>query len=84
MDPHTRRPVLQRETHKGVPLHQDIIPFSNFKRLKTGGKQKRPEPFLTPGENGDDNIVPLFSCLIQRRLSPNIRRNQKGSLNHDH
>ncbi len=47
-------------------------------------QQKRPEPFLTPGENGDDNIVPLFSCLIQRRLSPNIRRNQKGSLNHDH
>ncbi len=45
--------------------------------------KKRPDANKHPGENGDELIRPLFSLHIQRRVSPNIWRNLKGSLNHD-
>jgi len=69
-----------------------MLRLSNFKRKKTGenqwfgnfiGPKKRPDAIQHPGENGDELIRPLFSHHIQRRMSPNIWRNLKGSLNHD-
>jgi hypothetical protein len=73
-------------------IHKDMIKLLDFKRKKKTGYQwfgnfaaqkKRPDAIEHPGENGDELIRPLFSLPIQRRLSPNIWRNRKGSLNHD-
>jgi len=73
-------------------MNKDMIIFPNFKRRKRSyyqwlGKilvqKKRPDADKHPGENGDELIRPLFSLPIRRRLSPNIWRNRKGSLNHD-
>ena len=80
------KPELAFHTHK------DMFGLLDFKRKKKAdcqrfrkfiAQKKRPDANEHPGENGDELIRPLFSRPIQRRLSPNIWRNRKGSLNHD-
>lgn len=87
-----RHPVRCCETQVAFHTNKDMIKLLNFKRKKRTvyqgfgnfkGAKKRPDANQHPGENGDELIRPLFSLHIQRRMSPNIWRNLKGSLNHD-
>ena len=77
---------------KALHIDKDMLKSADFKRCKRANYQrfanffwikKRPDAKEHPGENGDELIRPLFSRPIQRRMSPNIWRNRKGSLNHD-
>jgi|TARA_R110002050_G_scaffold246475_1_gene384279 hypothetical protein len=73
-------------------MNQDMIKLPDFKSQKRAnlqglekflGQKNARMPLSTRAKNGDELIRPLFSRPIQRRLSPNIWRNRKGSLNHD-
>ena len=87
-----RHPVRWCETRMASHTSKDMFNLLHFKRKKRTDYQqfgnlkrakKRPDANEHPGENGDELNRPLFSLHIQRRVSPNIWRNLKGSLNHD-